>query len=272
VLARAQWNIEDSQQFVAPSTEETNEQFVTPSARLFFMRVEAASRGDGGVTELEAALVELAQGFEMDVRVYETERAPAVLVLVSRLGHCLSDLLYRESIGALGGSIAAVVSDRADLASLAAAYAVPFHHLPVSDANRREQEETISELAEDLGVTLIVLANYARRLSHEFVGRFEGRLITIRQAFLPSFEGVRPYEEAYQRGVKLVGATAHYVVSQRDEGPIIDQEVLRIDHRSTVNALQARGRSIECITLARAVEAHLSHRVMLNGRRTVVFR
>jgi formyltetrahydrofolate deformylase len=207
----------------------------------------------------------------MEVTSNAPSETPPVLVLVSKLGHCLNDLLYRQSIGALSGTIAGVVSNHPDFEALVSAYGIPFHYLPVSDANRREQETTICDLADSLGVALVVLARYMQILSPEMVARLEGRAINIHHSFLPGFKGGRPYHQAYERGVKLIGATAHYVTSELDEGPIIEQEVVRVDHRSNPNDLTAIGRDVECVALARAVEAHLSHRVMMNGTRTVVF-
>jgi formyltetrahydrofolate deformylase len=259
LLADSGWNIDDSQQFADTRTNR------------FFMRVvaSAASGADGGA--LSEGLSELAQRFNMEAQCFDPSGTQPVLVLVSKLGHCLNDLLYRQSIGALSGKIAGVVSNHPDFESLVRAYDIPFHHMPVSDENRKEQEDAICELADDLGVSLVILARYMQILSPEMVKRLEGRAINIHHSFLPSFKGGRPYHQAYERGVKLIGATAHYVTSELDEGPIIEQEVTRVDHRQDPNELTAMGRDVECVALARAVEAHLSHRVMMNGNRTVVF-
>ena len=259
LLADSGWNIDDSQQFADTRTNR------------FFMRVLATGLQSADVTMLESGLGALAQRFSMDMTSHDPSETPPILVLVSKLGHCLNDLLYRQSIGALSGTIAGVVSNHPDFAPLVGAYGIPFHHMPVSDENRREQEDAICDLADDLGVSLVILARYMQILSPEIVKRLEGRAINIHHSFLPSFKGGRPYHQAYERGVKLIGATAHYVTSELDEGPIIEQEVTRVDHRATPTELTAMGRDVECVALSRAVEAHLSHRVMMNGNRTVVF-
>jgi formyltetrahydrofolate deformylase len=259
LLAGNGWNIDDSQQFADTRTNR------------FFMRVVASNAAGSDELGLEAGLGELAARFDMEITSHAPSETPPVLVLVSKLGHCLNDLLYRQSIGALSGTIAGVVSNHPDFEALVSAYGIPFHYLPVSDENRREQETTICDLADSLGVALVVLARYMQILSPEMVARLEGRAINIHHSFLPGFKGGRPYHQAYERGVKLIGATAHYVTSELDEGPIIEQEVVRVDHRSNPNDLTAIGRDVECVALARAVEAHLSHRVMMNGNRTVVF-
>jgi formyltetrahydrofolate deformylase len=259
LLAGAGWNIDDSQQFADTRTNR------------FFMRVVASNAAGTDELGLEEGLGELATRFNMDVTSHDPSETPPVLVLVSKLGHCLNDLLYRQSIGALSGTIAGVVSNHPDFEPLVSAYGIPFHYLPVSDENRQEQETTICDLADSLGVALVILARYMQILSPEMVARLEGRAINIHHSFLPGFKGGRPYHQAYERGVKLIGATAHYVTSELDEGPIIEQEVVRVDHRANPNELTAIGRDVECVALARAVQAHLSHRVMMNGNRTVVF-
>jgi len=259
LLAGSGWNIDDSQQFADTRTNR------------FFMRVVTSNAAGIDELGLDAGLGELASRFNMEVASHAPSETPPVLVLVSKLGHCLNDLLYRQSIGALSGAIAGVVSNHPDFEALVGAYGIPFHYLPVSDENRGEQETTICDLADSLGVALVVLARYMQILSPEMVARLEGRAINIHHSFLPGFKGGRPYHQAYERGVKLIGATAHYVTSELDEGPIIEQEVVRVDHRSNPNDLTAIGRDVECVALARAVEAHLSHRVMMNGNRTVVF-
>jgi len=251
-------NIEDSQQFAEPTSNR------------FFMRIEVTSPLERAA--LEAAMAPLTDEFSMDLHVYDAAASPPILVLVSRLGHCLNDLLYRQSIGSLGGKIAAVCSNHPDFEPLVKAYGIPFHYLPVSDENRREQEDAILAIGEEHGVELVVLARYMQILSPEMVRQLEGHAINIHHSFLPSFKGGRPYHQAYERGVKLIGATAHYVTSELDEGQIIEQEVTRVDHRATPLQLTAMGRDLECIALARAVEWHLSHRVMISNNKTIVFR
>ena len=207
----------------------------------------------------------------MSWELHEQTDRPNVVVLVSREGHCLADLLYRWRSGYLPGQLAAVVSNHQDLEALATSYDVPFHHLPVDATTRDEQEARILELVEQTGAELVVLARYMQILTPTLCDALPGRIINIHHSFLPSFRGGRPYEQAYERGVKLIGATAHYVTADLDEGPIIEQEISRVSHQQDPAALAAIGRDLECVALARAVRWHLEHRVLLDGTRTVVF-
>jgi formyltetrahydrofolate deformylase len=258
-LAERDVNIDESQQFAAPSGR-------------FFMRVEVSFSKGRTLEELREEFAPLGASMGMSWGLYDARQRPRMLVLVSRLGHCLNDLLYRVSIGSLRAEIAAVASNHPDFAELVASYGVPFHHLPVVPERRAEQEAAILELVDGLGVDVVVLARYMQILSPELVARLPGRAINIHHSFLPSFKGARPYHQAYERGVKLIGATAHYVTAGLDEGPIIEQEVARVDHSHRPEQLAAIGRDIECVALARAVGWHVEHRVMLNGATTVVFR
>jgi formyltetrahydrofolate deformylase len=194
------------------------------------------------------------------------------LVLVSRSPHCLNDLLFRQSTGSLQIDIPAIVSNHTDAEPLAKTYGIPFHHLPVRPDNKAEAEAEMLRLVDDLGIHLIVLARYMQILSDGVCRRLDGRVINIHHSFLPSFKGARPYHQAHARGVKLIGATAHYVTADLDEGPIIEQEVARVDHAHSPEQLVAVGRDVECLALARAVRWHAEHRILLNGDRTVVFR
>ena len=207
----------------------------------------------------------------MDWDVMATAHRPNVLVLVSLQGHCLNDLLYRWRSGSLPASIVGVVGNHDDLEPLAAGNGVPFHHLPVTDDSRDAQEQQILTLVDELDVELVVLARYMQVLSAKICDPLRGRIINIHHSFLPSFRGGRPYEQAYDHGVKLIGATAHYVTPDLDEGPIIEQEVARVGHSHAPDALAAVGRDLECVALARAVRWHVEHRVLLDGQRTVVF-
>ena len=256
-LAARNCNILDSQQYGSPVTS------------TFFLRVHF----DSPVTEheLRENFGELATTFSMTWELHASAHRPNVLVMVSREGHCLNDLLYRWRAGYLPCTISAVVSNHADLASLTAPYDVPFHHLPVTKETREDQERATRALVDSLGIELVVLARYMQILSPEFCAGLPGRIINIHHSFLPSFRGGRPYEQAYVRGVKLIGATAHYVTADLDEGPIIEQEVARVGHVHDPAALAAVGRDLECVALARAVRWHLEHRVLLDGDRTVVF-
>jgi formyltetrahydrofolate deformylase len=194
------------------------------------------------------------------------------LIMVGKDGHCLNDLLYRQSIGALPIEIPAVVSNHPDLEPLAKAYGVPFHHVPVTPATKADAEAELLSLVDSLTIHLTVLARYMQILSDETCRALAGRAINIHHSFLPGFKGARPYHQAFARGVKLIGATAHYVSPDLDEGPIIEQDVVRVDHSWTPARLAAAGRDVESLVLARAVRWHAETRVLLNGNRVVVFR
>ncbi len=224
----------------------------------------------------EPALLEhfspLARRFEMDWHLRDPRQPPRVLILVSKAEHCLNDLLYRHRTGALPMEITAIVSNHRELAHLAGWHALPYHYLPVTPATKPDQERQILELVERTGTELVVLARYMQILSPELCQALTGRAINIHHSFLPGFKGARPYHQAYARGVKLIGATAHYVTANLDEGQIIEQEVERVDHAHTPEQLAAVGRDIENIVLARAIHYHLERRVFLNGSKTVVLR
>jgi formyltetrahydrofolate deformylase len=212
----------------------------------------------------------------MDLRLYPVAQRARVLLMVSQHGHCLNDLLFRWRSGQLEVDIAAIVSNHADFATLAQSYGLPFHHLPLppgSDAaTKRAQERQVEALIEREQVELVVLARYMQILSADFCAAVKGRAINIHHSFLPSFKGARPYFQAHARGVKLIGATAHYVTADLDEGPIIEQDVQRVDHAMSAEDFTAVGRDIECLVLARAVRWHVERRVLPNGQKCVVFR
>ena len=256
-LARRDCNILDAQQYGSPRTNR------------FFLRIHFASPLPR--EQLVDEFVEAAEPFTMDWKLHLSGARPSVLVLVSREGHCLNDLLYRWRAGYLPCQIAAVVSNHFDLEPMTASYDVPFHHLPVTSETRGAQEQHVLELVDELDIELVVLARYMQILSPQLCGALPGRIINIHHTFLPSFKGGRPYEQAYVHGVKLIGATAHYVTADLDEGPIIEQEVQRVGHAHEPADLAAVGRDLECVALARAVRWHLEHRVLLDGKRTVVF-
>ena len=256
-LAARECNIIDSQQYGSPRTS------------TFFLRVHFASPMPAGSLREEFSSV--AETFGMTWQLMATDHRPNVLVLVSREGHCLNDLLYRWRSGSLPAEIVGVAGNHTDLEPLATGSGVRFHHLPVTNETRQEQEQRILELVDELDVELVVLARYMQVLSAHVCDALRGRIINIHHSFLPSFRGGRPYEQAYDHGVKLIGATAHYVTADLDEGPIIEQEVARVGHAHAPEALAAVGRDLECVALARAVRWHLEHRVLLDGQRTVVF-
>ena len=246
-------------------------QFSDTESGRFFMRL-VFDLDDAIEPELLKDFTSLAQRFEMDWRLYDPRQRPRVMILVSKAEHCLNDLLYRHRTGALPMEITAIVSNHLDLAHLAEWHAIPYHHLPVTAATKPEQERRILDLVERTRAELVVLARYMQILSPELCQALAGRAINIHHSFLPGFKGAKPYHQAYARGVKLIGATAHFVTANLDEGPIIEQEVERVDHAHTPEQLAAVGRDIENIVLARAIHYHLERRVFLNGSKTVVLR
>lgn len=213
----------------------------------------------------------VARRFRMEWRVSYTRECMRVALFVSKYLHCLSDLLHRHREGELRADIRLVVSNHGDAAPLARFYGVPFHHIPVNPATRSDAERRQMALLEEEKVDLVVLARYMQVLSPEFVARWPGRIINVHHSFLPAFSGARPYHAAFERGVKLIGATAHYVTEVLDDGPIIEQEVVRVSHRDQLEDLVEKGRDAERLALARAVRWHLEHRILLDGRKTVVF-
>ncbi|SEP54268.1 formyltetrahydrofolate deformylase [Amycolatopsis saalfeldensis] len=239
----------------------------------FFMRVQFEAIGDASLDPevLRGDFARIAGVFGMAWRLTDARARPRVLIMAGTLGHCLNDLLYRASTGALGIDVVAVVSNHPDLRPLAEHSNVPFHHIPVTAETKPAAERRLLELVEDLQADLVVLARYMQILSEDLCKQLEGRAINIHHSMLPSFKGARPYHQAYERGVKLVGATAHYVTTDLDEGPIIEQELARIDHSMSADEVAARGRDTECLALARAVHWHTTNRVLLDGHRTVVF-
>jgi formyltetrahydrofolate deformylase len=245
-------------------------QFDDRASDRFFMRVEFEIEAEEEALRREFGAV--AQRFGMDWSLADASYRPRLLILVSKFGHCLNDLLYRYGSGLLKADIAGVVSNHRDFYRLAASYDVPFHHFPVTAETKAAQERKLMGLAEEERIDCVVLARYMQVLSREMCGRLSGRIINIHHSFLPSFKGAAPYTQAHARGVKLVGATAHYVTADLDEGPIIEQDVVRVDHTMGPDELMAAGRDVESSVLARAVRFHIERRVLLNGNRTVVFR
>jgi formyltetrahydrofolate deformylase len=268
LLYEAGCNILDSQQF--------GDVLGADATGLFFMRVHfEAPDALADPTALEALMAPLRARFEMDLQLHSLLRRPRLLLLVSRHGHCLNDLLFRCQSGQLRAEIAGVVSNHPDFAELCANHGVPFHHLPLatgaSAQAKRAQELQIEQLVTEQQIDLVVLARYMQILSGAFCAFLKGRAINIHHSFLPSFKGAKPYYQAHERGVKLIGATAHYVTAELDEGPIIEQDVERVDHSRGPEDFTAVGRDVESVVLARAVRWHVEHRVLLNGRKTVVF-
>ena len=238
---------------------------------LFFMRVQFAC--DAVQQDaLRTQLASFATGFDMKWSLHDTTQPMRTVLMVSKEGHCLNDLLFRCKSGLLPVDIRAIVSNHREFYQLAASYNVPFHHIPVTAATKAQAEAKIYEVIEAEGAELVVLARYMQILSDDLCKKLSGRAINIHHSFLPSFKGAKPYYQAHDRGVKLIGATAHYVTADLDEGPIIEQDVARVDHSKTVEDLTAQGRDTESQVLARAVKWHSEHRVLLNGHKTVIFK
>ena len=256
-LAAHDANIEDSQQYKDSGTGR------------FFMRIHFTD--PTGEADWHALLEPAAAAYAMEWDVRPAAQRCRTLILVSKFGHCLNDLLFRWQSGNLDIDIVGVVSNHEDMRGLVESYAVPFHHIPVTAATKDAAEADLLELVEAEQVDLVVLARYMQILSDGASRALEGRVINIHHSFLPSFKGAKPYHQAYDRGVKIVGATAHYVTADLDEGPIIEQDVARVDHRMAPEALVRAGEECESRVLARAVRWHAEHRVVLNGHRTVVF-
>jgi len=246
-------------------------QYNDTSTGLFFMRVQFAC-AQHSFDELQAELAVFAASYQMQWQLHAQSQAMRTVILVSKEGHCLNDLLFRWKSGLLPLDIRAIISNHRDFYQLVASYNVPFHHLPVSASTKAHVEAKQLEIIQDEGAELVVLARYMQILSNQLCQQLSGRAINIHHSFLPSFKGAKPYYQAHDRGVKLIGATAHYVTADLDEGPIIEQDVARVDHSKTVEDLTALGRDTESQVLARAVKWHSEHRVLINGHKTVIFK
>lgn len=248
------------------------QQFGDIEEERFFLRVHFKLPLPATVESLQDSFAAIAERFSMEARIHDANRKARLLIMVSRQGHCLNDLLFRTHSGQLPVEIAAIASNHNDYAGMAASYGIPFHHLPVTSETRPQQEKQILELVDAHQVDLVVLARYMQILSSDMCKALSGRAINIHHSFLPSFKGARPYHQAHARGVKIIGATAHYVTSDLDEGPIIEQDVERVDHAMSAHQLTRVGSDVESLVLARAVRNHVEHRILLNGSRTVVFK
>ncbi|SEI74900.1 formyltetrahydrofolate deformylase [Arthrobacter sp. yr096] len=250
-------NIADSQQYGSPSTGN------------FFMRVEATT--SSSQTELAAALRPVAESFGMTWQINPVGEKVRTIILCSKDAHCLNDLLFQQRTGTLPIDVPAIVSNHRDLEPLAEFYGIPFHHIPVTPETKPQAEAQLLKLIAEHDAELTVLARYMQVLSNDLCTELNGKAINIHHSFLPSFKGAKPYHQAHARGVKIIGATAHYVTADLDEGPIIEQEVIRVDHARTAAQFVQMGRDVEGRTLAQAVQWHAEHRVLLDGTRTVVF-
>ncbi|BCW09892.1 formyltetrahydrofolate deformylase [Arthrobacter sp. NtRootA4] len=256
-LLDAGCNIADSQQYGSPTTGN------------FFMRVEATTSSTQA--ELAAALQPVADTFGMTWQINPVGRKVRTIILCSKDAHCLNDLLFQQRTGTLPIEVPAIVSNHRDLEELANFYGIPFHHIPVTPETKPQAEAELLKLIAEHDAELTVLARYMQVLSNDLCTELNGKAINIHHSFLPSFKGAKPYHQAHARGVKIIGATAHYVTADLDEGPIIEQEVIRVDHARTAAQFVQMGRDVEGRTLAQAVQWHAEHRVLLDGTRTVVF-
>ena len=252
-------------------------QFGDSESRLFFMRVHFALE-DSAVADavLRDAFAALCRQMGMQGELHDARAKPRVMLMVSKIGHCLNDLLFRYRSGLLPVEIPAIVSNHMDFYQLAASYNIPFHHLPLAagadEATKLAQEARVLDLMATHRIDLVVLARYMQILSPGLCEAMRGKAINIHHSFLPSFKGAKPYAQAHHRGVKLIGATAHFVTGDLDEGPIIEQDVERVDHAMDAETLSAIGRDVECVVLARAVKWFVEHRILQNGDKTVVFK
>ena len=258
-LADQGCNITDSAQFDDMGTGQ------------FFMRVTFAPETGASLAALTGAFAAIAEPFGMDWAIHDAAHRVKVLLMVSNFGHCLNDLLYRWRIGALPTEIVGVVSNHLTYQKVVVNHDLPFHLIKVTKENKPEAEARLLSLVEETGAELVVLARYMQVLSDALCRKMAGRIINIHHSFLPSFKGANPYKQAFTRGVKLIGATAHYVTADLDEGPIIEQDTVRITHAQSPEDYVSLGRDVEAAVLSRAIHAHIHHRVFLNGNKTVVF-
>ncbi|MBG1233503.1 formyltetrahydrofolate deformylase [Aestuariivirga litoralis] len=246
-------------------------QFDDIHTRHFFMRMSFISEEGAGLEDLDRDFMPIAERFGMAVEFSDESKKRKVMIMVSKFGHCLNDLLYRWRIGALPIEITGVVSNHFDYQKVVANHDIPFHHVKITPQNKSEAEASLVRLVEETGTELIVLARYMQVLSDELCTKMSGKIINIHHSFLPSFKGANPYKQAFERGVKLIGATSHYVTGDLDEGPIIEQDVIRVTHAQSPEDYVSLGRDVESQVLARAIHAHIHGRVFLNGNKTVVF-
>ena len=259
-LADRGYTIRDSQQFGDDDSSQ------------FFIRIHAAADVPEAVEALRSEFTTIGDALEADWAIYNSTRKHRLMVMVSRQGHCLNDLLHRVQIGSLNAEVVAVVSNHEDFRALVEWHGIPFHHVPVTPETKDWAETELRKLMTAYDADSLILARYMQILSDSLCRELHGRAINIHHSLLPSFKGARPYFQAFARGVKVIGATAHYVTADLDEGPIIEQDFTRVDHSHSATDLTAIGRDLEALALARAVTAHVEHRVIMNGSRTVVFR
>ncbi len=259
-LAQRNCNIADSQQFW------------DRKSNMFFMRVDFEFSDDNNIDKLKSQFLEIGNKFQMFWQIVDPLKPLNVIIMVSKFDHCLNDLLYRTRINDLNINIKAIITNHNDYESLATSRNIPYYYLPVNKENKHQQEQKMLDIFKEKQADLLVLARYMQILSDDLCSKLKGKVINIHHSFLPSFKGARPYQQAYDRGVKIIGATAHYVTADLDEGPIIEQEVIRVSHAHSADDLVSKGRDIESQVLARAIRYHSQHRVLINGSKTVVFK
>lgn len=250
----------------------SSDQFADRLSKCFFMRVAFTSKQTIDCEAMKQLITATVSKYTENWSLSDANKPQRVMIMVSKFDHCLMDLLYRNARGALNMDIRAVVSNHRDAYQLAASYDVPFHHMPITPDTKRTQEDKLYTLVQEEEIDLIILARYMQIFSDTLCAKMDGRVINIHHSFLPSFKGAKPYHQAFEKGVKLIGATAHYVTPDLDEGPIIEQNIARVNHAMTPEDLVATGRDVERITLAEAVKLHLEHRVIRNGNKTIVFK
>lgn len=258
-LAANGCNIRDSAQF---DDESTNR---------YFMRITFRSDEGRTLEDLQQGFQPIVKKYQMESKFFQEQSKLKVVLMVSRFGHCLNDLLFRWRIGALPIDIVAVISNHTDFRTLVEGHGIPYHHIPVTGENKPEAEAAQMHVVRESQAELIVLARYMQILSDEMCRKMSGRIINIHHSFLPSFKGGNPYHQAFRRGVKLIGATSHYVTADLDEGPIIEQDIVRITHAQSAADYISLGRDVESVVLARAIHAHVHGRVFINGDKTIVF-
>lgn len=257
-ISAQRWNITDSAQF----WEQTSNQF--------FMRIAFAAKDNVERIDVERILTPVANRFGMSIKIHDLSEKQRIVIMVSKFDHALRHLLYQVQVGWLNAEIVAIVSNHEDAQAIADNADIPFYHMPINKQNKAEQEAQFLNLLYELRTDVVVLARYMQILSHDLCNRLYGKVINIHHSFLPSFKGAKPYHQAHARGVKIIGATAHYVTTDLDEGPIIEQETIRVKHSHTAEDLLAHGRDIEARVLSRAVKLHVEGRVLINGHTTIV--
>jgi formyltetrahydrofolate deformylase len=248
------------------------DEHVDREAKLFFIRIAwDMAQFSISASELDEAFAPLCKEFKAEWQIKFLDKKPKIALFVSKKDHCLQEILWRHKMGEFQAELSLIISNHPDLEPLSNQYAIPFHHFPISHENKLEQEKAEIRLLKAKGVETIVLARYMQILSPQFTKAYPNQIINIHHSFLPAFVGGNPYKQAFERGVKLIGATSHYVTDALDEGPIIEQDITRITHKDSVKDLIYKGRDLERLVLARALRAHLEHRVLVYGRKTIVF-